>query len=109
MPTPLVYQGKVYVLDNDGRFACYDLKTGSELYYQRVPHRGNGFSASPVVADGRIYLSGESGNVFVIKAGAEFELVATHEVGEALMATPAISGGTLFIRGAGHLFAIGGE
>ena len=109
MPTPLIFDGRVYVLSNDGPFACYDLKSGAEIYRLRLPHRGDGFSASPVAADGRIYLASESGNVFVIKAGDEFEMMATNEIGESMMATPAISGGRMFIRGAKHLFAIGVE
>jgi len=109
MPTPLIYQKRVYVLNNDGPFACYDLSTGAEIYRLRLPHRGDGFSASPVAADGRIYLASESGNVFVIKAGDDFELLATNEIGEPIMATPAISGGTIFVRGSEHLFAIGAK
>ena len=62
-----------------------------------------------MAADGRIYLASESGNVFVLKAGDEFELLATNEIGEPMMATPAISGGRLITRGAKHLFAIGVE
>jgi outer membrane protein assembly factor BamB len=53
MPTPLVYGGIVYVLDNSGIFDAYDLKTGAEIYRQRLEKIGNGFSASPVAADGR--------------------------------------------------------
>ncbi len=109
MPTPLIYENRVYVLNNDGPFACYDLNTGAEIYRLRLPHRGDGFSASPVAADGRIYLASESGNVFVVKAGDTFELLATNEIGEPLMATPAISEGTIFIRGSGHLFAVSAE
>ena len=109
MPTPLIYEGHLYVLGNDGPFACYDLKTGAEIYRLRLPHRGDGFSASPVVSDGRIYLASESGNVFVVKAGDRFEMLATNEIGEPMMATPAISGGRLIIRGARHLFVVGSE
>jgi len=107
MPTPIIVDGNLYVLNNDGPFSCYDLKTGEEHFRLRVPHRGDGFSASPVAADGKIYLSGEGGNVYVIGAGTEFRLLATNPLGEPLMATPAISDGVIYFRGAGHLFAIG--
>ncbi len=107
MPTPIVVGGKLYSLNNDGPFACFDLKTGLEHFYLRIPHGGNGFSASPVATDGKIYLSGEAGNVYVIDATTEFKLLATNPMGEPLMATPAISEGVLYIRGAQHLFAIG--
>lgn len=107
MPTPLIYRGFLYTLNNDGVFDRYDLNTGAELYRERVPHRGGGFSASPVAADGKIYLASEDGDVFVLGSGAAFELVATNPMGETLMATPALAGGRLFVRGRNHLFAVG--
>lgn len=107
MPTPLIYRGIVYALNNNGILGCYDLKTGAEYYHERIPHRAFSFSASPVAADGKIYLAGEDGLVFVIEAGTQLKLLATRTIGEPLMATPALSDRTLFIRGSEHLFAIG--
>ncbi|MFN0127922.1 MAG: hypothetical protein ACKV19_14675 [Verrucomicrobiales bacterium] len=107
MPTPLIYRGNVHVLDNSGILGCYELKTGQEHYYDRIPHRAYGFSASPVAADGKIYLSGEDGAVFVIQAGNQLKLLASNPLGEPLMATPALSAGRMYIRGSRHLFAIG--
>ena len=107
MPTPLIYRGLVYVLNNDGLLGCYDLATGAEHYLDRIPHRSYGFSASPVAADGKIYLAGEDGIVFEIEAGPALKLLATHSIGEPLMATPALSSGTMFLRGNKHVFAIG--
>lgn len=69
MPTPLIYNGILYVLANNGTFDAYDLKTGEELYRQRSPVIGSGFSASPVAADGKIYLSNEDGDIIVVTAG----------------------------------------
>src|SRR5207244_1219242 len=69
MPTPLVYNGILYVLANSGLFDAYNLKTGEEVYRQRLPLVGSGFSASPVAADGKIYLSNEDGEMLVIEAG----------------------------------------
>lgn len=107
MPTPLVYQGLLYVLKNDGIFSCYDLASGEEKYMQRIPHQGSGFSGSPVASDGRIYLPSEDGDLFIVKAGPKFELLGKNSVGQLLMATPAISGGMMFIRAEHDLFAIG--
>jgi outer membrane protein assembly factor BamB len=107
MPTPLAYRGLLYVLANNGVLDAYTLATGAEVYRERVPHPGSGFSASPVAADGKIYVSGEDGEIIVIAAGPEFKPVATNSMGEALMATPALSEGVMFVRGAQHLFAIG--
>ena len=106
MPTPLIYRGIVYALNNSGLIGCFDLKTGKEHYYERIRHRGHGFSASPVAADGKIYFAGEDGIVFVLGAGEQFKPPLEHRVGEALMATPAISDGVVYFRGTRTLFAV---
>jgi len=106
MPTPLIYGDILYVLGNAGLFDTYDLATGAEIYRQRLEHKGSGFSASPVAADGRIYLSSEDGDIFVVRSGRTFELLAKNSMGEPLMATPALAGGTMVVRGEKHLFAI---
>lgn len=107
MPTPLFYRGIVYVLANNGVFDAYDAETGKEIYRQRLPLVGSGFSASPVGADGKIYLSNEDGEMLVVEAGAAFKLMATNSIGEMLMATPALSDGIMYVRGVSTLFAIG--
>jgi outer membrane protein assembly factor BamB len=107
MPTPLVYNGILYVLANNGVFDAYDLRTGTEIYRQRLPHVGSGYSASPVAADGKIYLSSEDGEMLVVAAGREFKHLGTNSMGELLMATPALSNGVMFVRATDHLFAIG--
>jgi len=107
MPTPLIYDGILYVLGNNGVFDAYDLASGQEIYRQRVPHLGSGFSASPVGADGKIYLSNEDGDMLVIAAGREFVHLATNPMGELLMATPALSEGIMYVRSVNSLFAIG--
>jgi len=107
MPTPLVYQGMLYVLANNGLLDAYDLKTGEEVYRQRLPLVGSGFSASPVAADGKIYLSNEDGEMLVIAAGAKFAHLATNSMGELLMASPALSEGVMYVRSSQSLFAIG--
>jgi outer membrane protein assembly factor BamB len=107
MPTPLVYDGILYVLANNGLLDAYDLKTGEEIYRQRLPLVGSGFSASPVAADGRLYLSNEDGEMLVITAGRKYAHIATNSMGELLMATPALSEGVMYVRSAQSLFAIG--
>jgi outer membrane protein assembly factor BamB len=107
MPTPLIYGGVVYVLGNPGLLDAYELRSGAEIYRQRIPHQGSGFSASPVASDGRIYLSSEDGDIFVVQSGREFKLLATHSMGEPLMATPALADGHLYVRGSKHVFAVG--
>ena len=106
MPTPIIYRGYAYALGNSGILDCYELETGKEVYRQRLSHSGSGFSASPVAADGKLYLSGEDGDLFVVRAGPEFELISRNEIGELLMATPALSDGVMYVRGTSHVFAI---
>ena len=107
MPTPLAYRGLLYVLANNGVFDAYDLVTGKDIYRQRLPLVGSGFSASPVAADGTIYLSNEDGEMLVVEAGETFKHVGTNSMGETVMATPAIANGVIYVRGASALFAIG--
>jgi outer membrane protein assembly factor BamB len=107
MPTPLVYRGVLYVLANNGVFDAYDLQSGKEIYRQRLPQVGSGFSASPVAADGKIYLSNEDGEMLVVTAGPTFEHVATNSMGELLMATPALSSGVMYVRSSTSLSAVG--
>jgi outer membrane protein assembly factor BamB len=107
MPTPLIYQGYLYVLRNQGILSCYALATGEEKYTERIPHQGSGFSGSPVAADGRIYLPSEDGDMFVVQAGPAFKLLGKNSVGQLLMSTPAISDGIMFVRAEHDLFAIG--
>lgn len=107
MPSPLAYNGTLYVLANNGTFDAYNLKTGTELYRQRLPLIGSGFSASPIAADGKIYLSNEDGEMLVIAAGEKFNHISTNSMGELLMATPALSEGVMYVRSSSSLFAIG--
>src|SRR6266404_1481654 len=107
MPTPLIYDGILYVLANNGLLDAYNLRTGEELYRQRLPVVGSGFSASPVASDGKLYLSNEDGEMLVIAAGQKFAHIATNSMGEMLMATPALSDGVMYVRSSASLFAVG--
>ena len=109
MPTPLIYRGILYVLNNNGIFDAYNLESGEEIYRQRLPYLGSGYSASPVAADGKIYLSSEDGEMLVVATGPKFNHIGTNSMGELLMATPALSEGVMFVRSANSLFAIGGK
>jgi len=107
MPTPLAYNRILYSLNNDGIFDAYDLESGNEIYRQRLDPIGSGFSASPVAADGRLYLSSEDGEMLVVAAGRQFRLISTNSMGEPLMATPALSDGVMYVRSSSSIFAIG--
>ncbi|HEX6322154.1 MAG TPA: PQQ-binding-like beta-propeller repeat protein [Vicinamibacterales bacterium] len=107
MPTPVIYGDQLYVLGNAGIFDSYNYRTGEEVYRSRLLHKGSGFSASPVISDGRLYASSEDGDIFVVRIGPAFEVLAQNSMGEPLMATPAIAGRTMFVRGQRTLWAIG--
>lgn len=108
MPTPIVVGDVVYVADDNGIFTGFDLRTGAQLLRSRLPGGGKStYSASAVAADGRVYVTAEDGQVDVLAAAREYKHLATNQMGEVCMATPAISDGLLLIRGQRHLFAIG--
>ncbi|HEY5884853.1 MAG TPA: PQQ-binding-like beta-propeller repeat protein [Pyrinomonadaceae bacterium] len=107
MPTPVVYGEYLYTCSNQGVLTAYNAKTGERVYQERLGGKGGAFTASPIASDGKIYLSSEDGDVFVVKAGPKYELLATNPVGEVLMATPAISDGLLIVRSTKHLYAFG--
>ena len=108
MPTPIVYGDHLYICANNGILTAYDAKTGTQVYRERIAGtKSAAFTASPVAADGKLYFASEDGEVYVVKAGAKFELLATNPMGEVLMATPAIVDGTILVRARHHLFAIG--
>ena len=84
------------------------MRRPAQRHYQaRLGDGKTGFTASPVASDGRIYFTSEDGDVYVVKAGPTFELLATNPLGEVAMATPAISEGTLLFRTRNHLVAVG--
>jgi outer membrane protein assembly factor BamB len=106
IPTPLLYAGHLYTLSNNGVLACYRADTGEQLYQARVGTGSSAFSASPVAADGRLYVASESGEVYVLRAGAGRAQLARNDMGEVVMATPAISDGLLVVRTLGHLMGL---
>jgi hypothetical protein len=106
IPTPVIYGDQLYILQNNGVFAAYKAATGEQIYQKRLGGTGGSFSASLVAADGKIYASSEDGDVFVIKAGPEYQELAKNTVGEILIATPAISDGLIIFRGHKHVIAV---
>jgi outer membrane protein assembly factor BamB len=106
MITPLLYGGLLYVAKNNGVIAAFDVKTGERVYQQRLGTGTTGFTASLVAGDGKIYAAAEDGDVYVIKAGRTFEMLATNPLGDIAMATPAISEGVLYFRTGKYLMGI---
>lgn len=103
VPSPIVYNGQYYMVDDEGFGTCLDAATGAEVWRERI---GGRFQASPVAGDGKVYLTNLEGAITVLKAGPKFEVLAKNQLGEVINASPAISNGQLFIRGEKHLFCI---
>jgi hypothetical protein len=104
--SPIVYRDQLYTLNNNGILTAYDANTGERIYRARVGG-GGAFSASPVAADGRLFVASEDGDVFVIRAGREYAELGKYPMNEVLMASPAISNGLLIVRTLNHLWGIG--
>jgi outer membrane protein assembly factor BamB len=105
--SPILYGNYVYLVSDKGILTCIEARTG-EIKYEggRVPVPAS-FSASAVAYDGKIFLTSEDGDTFVIKAGPVHEVIRTNSLGEVVLASPAISQGRIFIRGGKHLYCIG--
>ncbi|BBE17876.1 hypothetical protein AQPE_2035 [Aquipluma nitroreducens] len=103
MQTPLIYKGLLYNLQVNGLLTVFDALTGELKYKESLK---DPFSASGVAADGKLYFSSEDGNIFVIQAGPEFKLLAKNEMKDVCMATPAISGNTIYFRTQHFLIAV---
>lgn len=106
IPTPILYRGILYTNANNGRLTAYDAATGRMLYRVRIGRTGGSYVASPVAADGRLYFADEDGTVHVVKAGPEYELIASNDMGEVIWATPAITDGVLIVRTLRHVWGI---
>ncbi len=108
MVTPLAFDGLLYSLGDNGVFKVFDARTGRLRYTQRLGTGLTGFSASPIEVDSKILFASEDGEVYVVKAGTQFELLSKNLIGEMVLATPAVSEDTLYFRTTGHVLAIGG-
>ena len=106
VPTPVTDGRYFYVVNDRGIMWCLDAKTGQEIYGQQRLKSGT-YSASPVLADDKIYVTNEDGLTTVVKAGPKFEIVAENALNDYCLSSPAISDGQIFIRTAQHLYCIG--
>jgi outer membrane protein assembly factor BamB len=106
VPSPVSDGTHLFLVTDNGVVYAVDLKTGAALWGPSRLKSGT-YSASPVIADGRVYVTNEEGLTSVFKAGPTFELLAENPLGDYTLSSPAISQGQIFIRTAAHLFAIG--
>jgi hypothetical protein len=107
VPSPLVLDGLVYTIKNGGILTVLAADTGEVVRTGRVGSVPASYSASPVAAGGRIYFANEDGILAVVRAGKDWQVAASNDLGEPLFATPALSGGRLYVRGQKSLFSFG--
>ena len=107
IPSPLIYQGVMYLMKEGGILSSLDPASGAVLKMGRTPDALEPYYASPVAADGKVFLLSASGKVTVLKAGAQWEIIATNDLDEECWATPAIAGNNIYIRTRAALYSFG--
>ena len=105
--SPLIYRGRMYVVNDNGILTVFDSQTGKEIYKARAGGAGNTFSASPWAADGKVYLLSEDGHTFVIEAGDKYVELSKNSLDEMSLASPALAPNTIFLRTQTKLYRIG--
>jgi outer membrane protein assembly factor BamB len=107
VPSPLYYDGRVYLIKNGGLASCFDAKTGEPQYQEeRIGALGD-YYASPVAAKGKVLMCSQPGMAVVLRAGGTLDVLARNPLGEKIMATPALAGNQLYLRTQGKLWAFG--
>jgi len=107
VPTPAEYEGRVYLLRDQGQIECLDPATGKTVWRDAFPKTNSNYYASPLVAAGQLYAVREDGVVFVARVGDKFELLAENKMGERVIASPVPTANRILIRGERHLICLG--
>jgi outer membrane protein assembly factor BamB len=106
-PSPLLHEGRLYVVSDAGLVTCFDAATGRPFYEQRRLPKPYSFKASPVGANGKVYLASEEGDVVVLRLGDRFEVLATNSLtDQSFISSPIIAGNAIYLRSRTHLFKI---
>jgi outer membrane protein assembly factor BamB len=106
VPSPLYYNGRLYSFQNGGIVFCRVAETGKLVYSGRLGALGYYYS-SPVAADHKVYIASAEGVVVVLDAGEELKILARNKLDGAILATPALAGGNIYVRTDSHLYAFG--
>lgn len=107
-PSPVLHEGKYYVLSDNGTLSCYNAETGEPYYQQQRIMPPDSYKASPLGIDGKLYIASESGVVSIIKMGEKFEQLASNTLEDQMfVASPVALDGRLYLRSKSHLFCIG--
>jgi outer membrane protein assembly factor BamB len=105
--SPLVYQGYVYILEeNGGRVSCYDAQTGKPAYQRQLLPGARAFWASPWAYDGKVFCLDDGGTTHVLQAGPQFKVLGKNTIDDQFWATPAVAGGVLILRGVENVYCI---
>ena len=109
VPTPAVWDGRLYVLRDHGELECLDPATGKTVWRDALPKTKSNYYASPLVAAGKLYAAREDGVVFVAGVEGKFQVLAENPMGEQVIGSPVAVANRLFLRGERHLFCIVGK
>jgi len=107
IPTPLLYQGVFYMVKTGGIVTTLDPASGKLLKEGRATGALGEYNASPVAADGKVYVASQEGKVTVLKAGAQWEILATNDLGAEINATPALANGRVYVRTRDSVYSFG--
>jgi len=106
-PSPVLHEGKLYMVTDSGMLSCFDAKTGTPYYQQQRLPKPYSFKASPVGANGKLYLASENDDVIVVRMGEKFEVLATNTLkDQTFIASPAILDGEIYLRSQNTLYCI---
>lgn len=106
IPSPILHGGRYYYVEDTGWGNCLDAATGERLWRTRL---GGNYRASPVIGDGKIYFTSMEGVVTVAESAGQYKELARNDLGESIIASPAISNGQIFLRGEKYLYCVGGR
>jgi outer membrane protein assembly factor BamB len=106
VPSPILFGDYLYLISDRGLLTCLEARTGKPMYEGARPPKPGYFSASPVAFDGKLFLTNEDGDTFVVKAGPQFEVLGTNSLDEPVFASLAMTDGRIFIRAQEHLYCI---
>ena len=106
VPTLVAQNGLLFIFNDKGVVSCADVATGEIHWRERLTR---GFSGSPVIGDGKVYIIDDDGNVHVIAVAKQYQLLGSNPLGEPSRSTPAIAGGRLYFRTLSHLVSVGGN
>ena len=107
VPSPLFYDGVLYLIKNGGLLTSFDAETGKVAKAGRIAGALGGYSASPVAAEGKLFLASEDGKVTVLKASRDWEVISINDLAEGCYATPALAGGHIYLRTSEALYRFG--